>query len=342
MNKEMKRINQVLMGKLSDSIYEDTDKINRITNLYNETLEIKTNHPDAFVSTHESETVISPVVFKTFGQTETFDLVFLSMAPSIHSNIHLEKQAAGERWVNHYNFYNGSRLVDYVSQGHLNEYTNMMKLLYTLKFSHPESKITIEDILNSLSVEKEDLMSKITENHSVMMPYLLPFHSKTFETNMNGINELRKNIPAYDAYLEALLALVYDKTDENSLIVGHGFSVSQVTSALLVELDASIVLENGLFSILNWNKRHVLLFNDLLFSRRGLRSDVEIDQVVTMIKNVLFNDASLEELNDYCNDMIDKRQAEDFKNRGKRINGGKVKGIAFKKAKKVRKTDENA
>lgn len=335
MNKEMKRINQILMGKLSDSIYEDTDKINRITASYNETLEIKANHTDAFVSTHESETVISPVVFKTFGHKEVFDMVLISVAPSLNTNIHLEKQTAGERWVNHYNFYNGERLTQYIGEGHSNEYTNMMKLLYTLKFDHKPSMITIEEMLKTLDVEKVDLLSRLTNDHAVMMPYLLPFHSKSFETNMNGINELRKNIHAYDEYLEALLSLIYDKTDKNTLIVGHGFSASQVTSALLIERDASIVAENKLFTILNWQQRHVVLFNDPLFSRHGLRSDVEIDDIVSRIKDVLFDDGDLKALNDYCIAMIDERQAKDFENRGKRINGGKVKGIAFKKPRRA-------
>ncbi len=62
MKNQLKKITEMLLeDDISNSIYSDTSKINELTQKFNSSLGINMDSKEALLSTHISETVISPL-----------------------------------------------------------------------------------------------------------------------------------------------------------------------------------------------------------------------------------------------------------------------------------------
>jgi len=146
---------------------------------------------------------------------------------------------------------------------------------------------------------------------------------------------LKEKISGYDAYLSNLISLVKEETVENGLILSTDYSTSKILHNIISEDEAEVLLENLLFTLCKWDDKYVLLFNDPLISRHGLRSDLEVDEIITKVKDLISNEKdALKVLEAYCDQLLMKRKEEDFKDRGKRIKGKSLKTFSVKKLRK--------
>lgn len=337
MKKALEDITKVLFGseELSNSIYKDTHIIDELTQRFNHALEIRKDSREALTSTHISETVIAPLAFYGVQNKPKYDFVYMQLTPKYEgTKIHLEKQSAGDHWKSYYDFYTSHKVFDFLKEGNLGENRNLSKLIFALYENHELGKITLEDISKKFDTEKTEVLSTLLEGKSILLPHIVPFHSPGFETNANGINHLRETIPSYDQYLTTLLDYIKTNTEDNGIIMSNGFADSRVIHSLLDSDGATLLLENQLFSFMKWDTKFALLFNDQLISRLGLRSDFEIDKIVSIVRQILENneviDENVQELKVYSDALIEKRMADEFKDRGQRITGQKVKGIKSK------------
>ena len=338
MKNEMKDLTKILLGgeNLSRYISDDMHIVDAIANKFNNLLDIKPNTMDELKTSHTSKTPIAPVVFSGICNKPKFDFVYMSLTPEYNkSRIHSEKQVAGEKWHDYIEFYASHKVFDFTNEWNSSHYTNVIKLLFALYEEHEAGKISIEDIEKQLGTEKKAIFNTLLKGKSILFPSIVPFHSQGFNTNMNGINHLRDNVPGYDKYLDALLDYIKTNTEDNGIIISNGYADSRVIHSLLESDGAELLLDNQLFSIQKWDTKYAVLFNDHLFSRHGLRSDLEIDTVMTKVIHILKNDTdTVKELDEYCKVLLEKRAEEEHKNRGKRINGGKLKRMAVKKLRK--------
>ncbi|MCH4886522.1 hypothetical protein EZV73_03030 [Acidaminobacter sp. JC074] len=322
MKKQLEELIHILLGDLSESIYSDTEKIDAYANKINGLLDIRKGSKDQLLTTHISETVIAPLAFWGTGSNEKTSFVHIGMSPLYNKNIHLQKQEAGDKWSSYFNYY---------TSGHdLLDDKNIIKLLYVLNEEHEQGKITIEDIQRKLLLSKDDLLKHFSED-GLMFAYLMPFHSHAFDTNLNGIEYLMEEIPSYKKYIQRLMTHIKYNLTEDGLIFCDGYSESKIVRSLLEKKGGEVTLENKFFTLMKWEAKTALLLNDPLNSRHGLRSDMEIDQVIGKIKG----DVPI--LDDFCKDLLEKRTDEDYKSRGQRIQGKKLKKIAVKH---IRKTGE--
>lgn len=340
MRREMKDLTKILLGGENLSLYisDDMHIVDAIAKKFNNLLDIDSNTTDELRTSHTSKTPIAPLAFSGMSSKPKFDFVYMSLSPEYNkSRIHSEKQVAGEKWNDYIEFYTSNKVFDFTNEWNSSHYTNVIKLLFALYEDHEMGKISIEDIEKQLDTEKKDIFNTLLKDKSILFPSIVPFHSQGFNTNMNGINHLRESMPGYDKYVDALLDYIKKNTEDNGIILSNGYADSRVIHSLLESDGAKSLLENQLFSIQKWDSKYAVLFNDHLFSRYGLRSDFEIDTVMTHIMTILKNDSEnkgLIELEEYCKALLEKRKEEDHKNRGKRINGGQLKRVAVKKLRK--------
>lgn len=336
MKNELKKITQVLFGEeeLSSSMYSDTDRVDTLTQKFNSALDLNKDAREAFRSTHISKTVISPLAFYGVKNKPKFDFVYMRLTPGFHDiRIRMEKQSAGDDWKSYYDFYTSNKILDFLKEDNSSFNRNLNKLFFALYEEHELGKITLEDIGAKVTTEKTEVFNKLIEEKSVIFPYIVPFHSYGFDINLNGINHLRETIPTYDKYLNELFEYIKTNTEDNGIIVTNGFADSRVVHGLLDSYGATLLLENKLFSFLKWDTKYAILFNDQIITRHGLRSDYEVDKVLSIIRHILNGadiNTSVQELKEYCNALLDNRSEEDFKDRGKRIKGVKSKGIKVK------------
>lgn len=332
MKNELRKLTKVLLeSELSSSIYGDTYIIDATARKFNELLDIKKGSNDELITTHISETVISPLAFYGLDIKKKFDIVCMSLSPGIHPIlIRLEKQGAGEKWNDYFNFYTSEKILDHIYKYTANDYTNMGKLIYALTSEHDTSKVSIEDIKKHLGVEKKEIITALMKNNSIIFSHIMPFHSIGFNTNMNGINQLRKNSPGYDKYLNELLNFIQTSTKDNGIILSTGYENSKVVHSLLAENNAESLVDNQLLTVQKWGTKYAVLFNDHLYTRHGLRSDIEIDAVVIKVKALIDGSETVDGLNKFCDQLINDRSEEEFKARGARIKGSKLKKIEVK------------
>ena len=332
MKNELIKLTRVLLeSDLSSSIYDDTYIIDETASKFNKLLDIKKGSDDELITTHISETVISPIAFYGLDIKKKFDIVCMSLSPSIHPIlIRLEKQGAGEKWNDYFNFYTSEKILDHIYKLTANDYTNIGKLIYALTSEHGTSKVSIEDIKKDLGVEKKEIITTLMKNNSIIFSHIMPFHSIGFNTNMNGIKQLRKNSPGYDKYLDDLLNFIKNSTKDNGIILSTGYENSKVVHSLLAENNAESLVDNQLLTVQKWASKYAVLFNDNLYTRHGLRSDTEIDAVVIKIKALIDGSETVDGLNKFCDKLINDRSEEEFKSRGKRIKGSKVKKFEVK------------
>lgn len=335
MKKDLRMLTEVLFAgdKLSRVIYEDTAKVDAVTKSYNDALEIHVNGREALKSTHLSETVISPLAFYGKKEDQSYDFVYVKLTPEYDQNkIHLEKQAAGDTWDTYFDFYTNGKVFDFMNESKSTGYRNLMKLMYANNHDHKLGEITLEHMVKNLNIEANQLSQVMMADQSVLVAHLVPFHSQAFDTNMNGINHLRSTFNGYEKYLNDLVAYIKSSTKEDGLIVTTGYSDSKLMKTLVAEDQGEELVDNQLFSLIKWEDKYLLAFNDLLISRFGLRTDVEIDTVVTYAKAVIQGkDQGIETLRSYGQTLIEQRAEDDYKDRGKRIKGNKLKSIRVKK-----------
>ncbi|MBI9010844.1 MAG: hypothetical protein JEZ08_01340 [Clostridiales bacterium] len=340
MRKEMKDLTKILLGGENLSLYisDDMHIVDAVANKFNNLLDIKPNTIDELKTSHTSKTPIAPIAFSALSHKPKFDFVYMSLTPEYDkSRVHSEKQVAGEKWNDYINFYTSNKYFDFTNEWNSSHYTNVIKLLFALYEDHETGKISIEDIEKQLNTEKKYIFNTLLKDKSILFPSIVPFHSQGFNTNMNGINHLRDNMPGYDKYLDALLDYIKTSTEDNAIIISNNYADSRVVYSLLESDGAELLLDNQLLSVQKWDSKFAVLFNDHLFSRHGLRSDFEIDTVMTHITTLLKNGSEnkgIKELEDYCKSLLEKREEEDHKSRGQRIKGNKLKKVAVKKLRK--------
>ncbi len=340
MKKQFRKMTTLLFGEevLSNSIYSDTNKINTLTQEFNSSLEISKNSKEALLSTHISETVIGPLPFYGVKNKEKFDFVYMQLTASYDSKrIHIEKQSAGDDWNSYYDFYTSNKIIEFLKEEKSRFTRSLSKVLFSLYNEHEIGKIDLDHIASKFSIEQNEILTRLVKDKSILLANLVPFHSNLFDTNMNGINHLRETIPSFDKYLNNLLEYINKNTEDNAIIMTNGFVNSRVVQALLELEGAGKLLENKLFTLLKWNTKYAVLFNDQFISRHGLRTDLEIDKVLSLVSSISKGDlkaeAYINELKDYSDDLLEKRSEEDFKDRGRRIKGSKAKGFNITKIK---------
>ena len=338
MKSKLRALTNLLIGKdeLSYSIYNDSDRINETVEKYNHLLELRASGSDGLKVTHISETVISPLPFYGVKDKDKFDIVCVNLTPDYNKHrIHMEKQSAGENWKNYFDFYTSHKVFDFISEEHSSYFMNMTKLFYAMYKPHELAEISIENMEKNLSVEKQELFKKVIEDKSILFAHLVPFHSEGFDSNINGINHLRENMPSYDQYLTELLDYMKENIEDQGIIMSNGFADSKVLDQLLRSSGGEVVLENQLLTIQKWHNKWAILFNDQPFTRFGLRSDLEIDTVMKHIVDQIKNSPSdFNGLKDYCQLLLTERQEDEFKARGQRIKGSSLKKMSVKNLRK--------
>ena len=117
-------------------------------------------------------------------------------------------------------------------------------------------------------------------------------------------------------------------------MLSTGYENSKVIHSLLEENNAELLVDNQLLTVQKWGTKYAVLFNDNLYTRHGLRSDIEIDAVVIKIKALIDGSETADGLNGFCTQLINERSEEEFKARGERIKGCKLKKIEVKRFRK--------
>ena len=326
MKKQLEELTGILLGDLSDSIYKDTEIIDKYAKKINQLLDIKRGSQDELLTTHISETVIAPLPFWGYSENDKVNFVHLNLSPIYGKNIHLEKQEAGDLWATYFNYFTSGK--DCIHD------MNIIKLLYVLFEDHEEGKITVEDIQQKLELSKDDLFGYFSSK-GLMFASLVPFHSHGFDTNANGIEYLENELPSYKKYLQRLMTHIKYNMTENGILFCNNYSESRIARSLLEKKGATVLVENDLLTLMKWESKTAVLLNDHLNTRRGLRSDQEIDKVMTLVKNI--DNQGHAQLETFCNELLQKRADDDHKQRGQRIKGTKLKKIAIKN---IRKTGE--